>query len=75
MKGFIKFVSIMAFGVFCFIGGVARGVGENNVATYCVVGGFWLLLNGYAAALEMETDEIVEKCRRKNEKLIKKTKK
>ena len=59
MKKFIKFVSIMAFGIFCFIGGVARGDGKNYVAAYCVVAGFWLLLNGYAAVLEMETNELL----------------
>ena len=61
MKGFIKFVSIMAFGIFCFIGGVVRGDGKNHVAAYCVVGGVWLLLNEYATALEMETNELIEK--------------
>ena len=65
MKGLVKFMSIMAFGVFCFIGGVARGDGKNHVAAYCVGAGVWILLNGYAAALEMETHEIREGTRKK----------
>lgn len=60
MKGFIKFMSIVAFGIFCFIGGVALGDGKNYVAAYCVGAGVWILLNGYTAALEMETHELIE---------------
>ena len=65
MKGFIKFVSIMAFGIFCFIGGVASGDGKNHVSAYCIGAGAWLLLNGYAAALEIETNELIEGNRKK----------
>ena len=65
MKGFIKFMSVVAFGIFCFIGGVALGDGKNYVAVYCVCGGVWILLNGYAAALEMETHELIEGNRKK----------
>lgn len=65
MKGFIKFMSIVAFGVFCFIGGVASGNGKNHVAAGCVAVGFWLLLNGYATVLEIETTELIEGNRKK----------
>ena len=65
MKGFIKFVSIVIFGIFCFIGGVAKGSGENHVALYCVIGGVMLLLNGYATVLETETSECIEGNRKK----------
>ena len=68
MKGFIKFVSIVMFGVFCFIGGVALGDGKNYVAAYCVGAGVWILLNGYTAALEMETHELIEGNRKKTKK-------
>ena len=65
MKGFIKFMSIVAFGIFCFIGGVARGDGKNHVAMYCVGGGVWILLNGYSVALEMESHDLIEGNRKK----------
>lgn len=68
MKGFIKFISILMFGFFCFAGGVARGDGKNQVAAYCVCGGVWILLNGYAATLEMETHELIEGNRKKTTK-------
>lgn len=68
MKGFIKFMSIMAFGIFCFIGGVAHGDGKNFVTVYCVGAGVWILLNGYVAALEMETNELIEGNRKKTTK-------
>ena len=75
MKGFVKFVSIMAFGVLCFIGGVARGDGENHVAFYCVLVGVVLLLHGFSTVTEMETNEIIEKNRKKTDELLKKIKK
>ena len=65
MKGFIKFVSIVAFGIFCFIGGVSHGNGKNHVAAYCVVFAVGILLNGYAVALEIETNELIEGNRKK----------
>ena len=68
MKGFVKFMCIMAFGLFCFIGGVARGDGKNHVAAGCVAVGVWILLNGYAAVLEMETLELIEGNRKKTTK-------
>ena len=73
MKGFIKFVSIMAFGIFCFIGGVARGDGNNHVAVYCILVGVMILLNGFSAVTEMETREIMESNRKKTQELLKKT--
>lgn len=57
MKGFVKFMSIMAFGFFCFIGGAARGDGKNHVAAYCVGAGVYILLSGYTAALEIEMQD------------------
>lgn len=73
MKGFIKFMSVVAFGIFCFIGGVARGDGEKQVAAYCVIVGVVILLNGFSAVTEMETREIMESNRKKTEELLKKT--
>lgn len=73
MKGFIKFVSIVMFGFFCFAGGVARGDGETHVATYCVIVGVVILLSGFSAVTEMETREIMESNRKKTEELLKKT--
>ena len=61
MKGFIKFASILTFGVFCFIGGLAMGQGKNSVALYCILGGTMMLLNGFATVTEIETNEIMEK--------------
>ena len=58
MKGFIKFTSILTFGVFCFIGGVVKGHGKNDVALYCILGGTMMLLNGFAAVTEIEMKEI-----------------
>lgn len=75
MKGFIKFVSIVMFGIFCFIGGVAKGSGHGDVALYCVLGATVLLLNGFSTVTEMETHEIMESNRKKTEELYKKTKK
>ena len=65
MKGFIKFMSVVAFGVFCFIGGVAKGSGEDHVAPYCVIVGVMALLNGYASVLEMGNNELIEGNRKK----------
>ena len=65
MKGFVKFVSVVAFGIFCFIGGVAKGSGEGHVALYCVIAGVVVLLNGYATVLEPETHELIEGNRKK----------
>lgn len=73
MKGFIKFVSIMMFGVFCFIGGVAKGSGHGEVALYCVLGATVLLINGFSTVTEMETNEIMESNRKKTDELLKKT--
>lgn len=73
MKGFIKFVSIVMFGVFCFIGGVAKESGHKGAALYCVLGGVMLLLNGFTTVTEMETQEIMEKNRKKTDELLKKT--
>ena len=75
MKGFIKFVSIVMFGFFCFAGGVARGEGENHVAFYCVLVGVVLLLHGFSTVTEMETHEIMESNRKKTKELIKKVEK
>ena len=75
MKGFIKFVSIVMFGFFCFAGGVARGDGENNVAFYCVLVGVVILLNGFSTVTEMETHEIMESNRKKTKELLKKVEK
>ena len=68
MKGFVKFVSIMAFGIFCFIGGVAKGSGEDHVGLYCILGGTMMLLNGFATVTEIETNELIEGNRKKTTK-------
>lgn len=73
MKGFFKFVSIMAFGIFCFIGGIAMGQGKNGVALCCILGGTMVLLNGFTTVTEMETQEIIEKNQKKTDELLKKT--
>ena len=75
MKGFIKFMSVVAFGIFCFIGGVARGDGKNHVAVYCVLAGVALLLHGFSTVTEMETHEIMESNRKKTKELLKKVEK
>ena len=75
MKGFIKFVSIVLFGVFCFIGGVAKGSGHGEAALYCVLGATMLLLNGFSSVTEMEIQEIMESNRKKTKELLKKTSK
>ncbi len=61
MKGFIKFASILTFGIFCFIAGVAKGHGKNSIALYCILGGTMMLLNGFATVTEIETNEILGK--------------
>lgn len=73
MKVFVKFASILTFGVFCFIGGLAMGQGKNSVALYCILGGTMLLLNGFATVTEIETNELMEKNRKKTDELLKKT--
>ncbi len=73
MKGFIKFISILMFGFFCFVGGVAKESGHKEAALYCVLGGVILLLNGFTTVTEMETQEIMEKNRKKTDELLKKT--
>ena len=73
MKGVVKFMSIVAFGVFCFIGGVAKGQGKNIVALYCILGGTMMLLNGFATVTDIETNELMEKNRKKTDELLKKT--
>ena len=73
MKVFIKFASILTFGVFCFIGGIAMGRDKNSVALYCILGGTMLLLNGFATVTEIETNELMEKNRKKTDELLKKT--
>lgn len=73
MKGFIKFASSLAFGIFCFIGGVAKGQGKNSVALYCILGGTMMLLNGFATVTEIETNEILGENRGKTDELLKKT--
>jgi uncharacterized membrane protein len=75
MKGFIKFVSIVMFGFFCFVGGVAKESGNRDVAVYCVIVGVVLLLHGFSTVTEMETNEIIEKNRKKTDELLKKIKK
>ena len=75
MKGFIKFMSVVAFGIFCFIGGVAKGSGEDHVAPYCIIVGVVVLLNGFSAVTEMETHEIMESNRKKTKELLKKVEK
>ena len=75
MKGFIKFASILTFGMFCFFAGVAKGHGKNNVALYCILGGTMMLLNGFATVTEIETNEIMEKNRKRTDELLKKTEK
>ena len=61
MKGFIKFASILTFGVFCFFAGFAKGHGKNSVTFYCILGGTMMLLNGFSTVTEIETNEILEK--------------
>ena len=73
MRGFIKFISILAFGFFCFAGGVAKESGHKEVAIYCVLGGTMILLNGFSAVTEMDIQELSEKNRKKTEELLKKT--
>lgn len=73
MKGFIKFISILMFGFFCFVGGVAKESGHKEAALYCVFGGVMILLNGFSTVTEMEIDEIMESNRKKTEELLKKT--
>ena len=68
MKGFIKFASILTFGVFCFIGGVAKGHGKNGVALYCILGGTMMLLNGFASVTEIETNDILGENRKYGKK-------
>lgn len=75
MKGFIKFASILTFGVFCFIGGVAKGSGHGEAALYCVLVATMLLLNGFSAVTEMEIHEIMEGNKKKTDELFKKTSK
>ena len=75
MKGFIKFVSIVMFGVFCFIGGVAKASGHGEAALYCVLGAIMLLLNGFSTVTEMEIQDIMECNRKKTKELLKKTSK
>ena len=75
MKGFIKFASILTFGVFCFFAGFAKGQGKNSVALYCILGGTMMLLNGFSTVTEIETNEILGENRRKTDELLKKTEK
>jgi hypothetical protein len=73
MKGFIKFASILTFGVFCFIGGVDKGQGKGSAALYCILVGTMVLLNGFATVTEIETNELMENNRKRTDELLKKT--
>lgn len=73
MKGFIKFASILTFGMFCFFAGFAKGHGKNGLALYCILGGTMMLLNGCVTVTEIETNELMEKNRKRTDELLKKT--
>lgn len=70
MRGFIKFISILVFGFFCFAGGVAKESGHKEVAIYCILGGTMILLNGFSAVTEMDIQELGEKNRKETEGVI-----
>lgn len=73
MSSFIKFCSILSFGVFCFVGGVAEESGHGVTALYCVIGGTGLLLNGLIATVVMKANEIDRENHKKTEELLKET--
>jgi len=73
MKGFIKFISILLFGFFCFAGGVAKEDGNNDASMHCILGGTLILLIGFANAVEMDARELIEKNRKKKEEFFKET--
>ncbi len=67
MKGFLKFVYIMAFGIFCFIEGDANGSVHGGVALYCVLGATMLLLNVFSTVTK--TEDILKKTKKIGRKL------
>lgn len=73
MKTFFKAVSILLFGVLCFVGGVAHGFGKEGVAAWFVFGAICILLNGFAVVADIETNEILERHEKEFERLSKKS--
>lgn len=67
MNVLLKFVYIMAFGVFCFIEGVAHGSGHGGVALYCVLGATMLLLNVFSTVTK--TEDVLKKTKKIGRKL------